>query len=565
MPNRTTPSVGALAPELAAGIYGLDILRRDVEDEAHNTTRFVILSRERMEAGPQRTARDHDLYLQSAERARGAFTRRLAASPPTAVNMTKLESYQLEGQFFASMFYADVEGHPEDPAVALALEELAFFCAELTVLGVYRASPFRGQDPGTGKPIARSDPIPIPNAGNRRIQRVHMTETRFDALCIGNAICDVFAHVEEDFLVQEKLVKGSMRLDRHPREAVRLFEKMGQTVRVSGGSAGNTAAGIASLGGKPAYFGKVAEDELGDSYYHDMNGTGVYFNTPRLREWKPTARSMILITPDGERTMNTYLGACTEFSPTDVDEDVVAASAVTYMEGYLWDPEEAKKAFLKAAEVAHLNGRKVALTLSDSFCVDRYRSEFLALITDKVVDLLFANEHELKALFETGDLDTAIAAAAQTSALTALTLGEEGAMAIKGSEIVKVPAVPVDNVVDLTGAGDLFASGFLFGLARDYKLTHAAELGCLCAAQCDRSRRCPSRAAFEERRRPERFRNLRQAAGSVPLSGAKTAWRRCRRQAFHPGKARPETHCLRQVSSGCPRWGRRASLPGPGR
>ncbi|MBO6507341.1 MAG: adenosine kinase [Roseibium sp.] len=308
-----------------------------------------------------------------------------------------------------------------------------------------------------------------------------MTETRFDALCIGNAICDVFAHVEEDFLVQENLVKGSMRLI-DTEEAVRLFEKMGQTVRVSGGSAGNTAAGIASLGGKPAYFGKVAEDELGDSYYHDMNGTGVYFNTPRLREWKPTARSMILITPDGERTMNTYLGACTEFSPSDVDEDVVAASGVTYMEGYLWDPEEAKKAFLKAAEVAHQHGRKVALTLSDSFCVDRYRNEFLSLMSDKVVDLLFANEHELKALYQTGDLDTAISAAGETGALTALTLGKDGAMVINGSDTVKVSAQAVDNVVDLTGAGDLFASGFLFGLARDYKLADAAELGCLCAA-----------------------------------------------------------------------------------
>ncbi|WP_298985136.1 adenosine kinase [uncultured Roseibium sp.] len=308
-----------------------------------------------------------------------------------------------------------------------------------------------------------------------------MTETRFDALCIGNAICDVFAHVEEDFLLQENLIKGSMRLI-DTEEAVRLFNKMGQTVRVSGGSAGNTAAGIASLGGRPAYFGKVAEDELGDSYSHDMNGTGVYFNTPRLREWKPTARSMILITPDGERTMNTYLGACTEFSPSDVDEDVVAASAVTYMEGYLWDPEEAKKAFLKAAEVAHLNNRKVALTLSDSFCVDRYRDEFQSLLADGVVDLLFANEHELKALYQTGDLDTAISAAKENGALTALTLGSEGAMAFDREETVKVDAKDVANVVDLTGAGDLFASGFLFGLARDYKIADATELGCLCAA-----------------------------------------------------------------------------------
>ncbi|TYC79923.1 adenosine kinase [Stappia sp. BW2] len=308
-----------------------------------------------------------------------------------------------------------------------------------------------------------------------------MTETRFDALCIGNAICDVFAHVEEDFLLQENLVKGSMRLI-DTDEAVRLFDKMGQTVRISGGSAGNTAAGIASLGGRPAYFGKVSEDELGDSYYHDMNGTGVYFNTPRLKEGKPTARSMILITPDGERTMNTYLGACTEFGTADVDEEVVASAAVTYMEGYLWDPADAKKAFLKAAEIAHANGRQVAITLSDSFCVDRYRGEFQGLLTDGVVDLMFANEHELKALYETSDLDSAVNAARESGALTALTLGKEGAMAISREETVKVPAQVVDNVVDLTGAGDLFASGFLFGLARNYKLTEATELGCLCAA-----------------------------------------------------------------------------------
>lgn len=308
-----------------------------------------------------------------------------------------------------------------------------------------------------------------------------MTDLRYDALCIGNAICDVFAHVEEDFLVAEDLVKGSMRLI-ETDEAVSLFNKMGQTVRISGGSAGNTAAGIASLGGSPAYFGKVAEDELGDSYAHDMNGTGVTFTTPRLQDGKPTARSMILITPDGERTMNTYLGACTEFGPLDVDEDVVAAAAVTYMEGYLWDPAEAKKAFLEAAKIAHKHDRKVAITLSDSFCVDRYRDEFLGLLRDKTVDLMFANEHELKALYQTAGLDTAISAARESGAMTALTLGEAGAMVITGDETVKVPAQTVDNVVDLTGAGDLFASGFLFGLARDYSLHEAAELGCICAA-----------------------------------------------------------------------------------
>ena len=308
-----------------------------------------------------------------------------------------------------------------------------------------------------------------------------MTNVTYDALCIGNAICDVFAHVEDDFLVAENLVKASMRLI-DTGEALRLYDKMGQTVRISGGSAGNTAAGIASLGGKPAYLGKVARDELGDSYAHDMKGTGVYFNTDPLVGGAPTARSMILITPDGERTMNTYLGACVELSPKDVDPTVVAASAVTYMEGYLWDPPAAKRAFLEAARIAHENGRKVGLTLSDAFCVDRYRDEFQGLLRDGVVDLMFANEHELKSLYQTADLDTAIAAARETCKLTALTLGSNGAMAITREQTVHAPALKVSEVVDLTGAGDLFASGFLFGLARDFDLKTSTELGCLCAS-----------------------------------------------------------------------------------
>jgi sugar/nucleoside kinase (ribokinase family) len=309
-----------------------------------------------------------------------------------------------------------------------------------------------------------------------------MTSQTFDALCIGNAICDVFAHVEEDFLARESLVKGSMRLI-DTEEAVRLYEKMGQTTRISGGSAGNTAAAVASLGGKTAYFGKVAKDDLGDAYRHDMRGTGVHFETPALIDGVPTARSMILITPDGERTMNTYLGACVELSENDVDPQVVAASAFTYMEGYLWDPPAAKRAFLKAAEIAHGAGRKVSLTLSDSFCVDRYRSEFLTMMRDGTIDLLFANEHELRALYETADVDTAIAAVREDCALTALTLGAEGAMAISREKTVRVPAQKVDEIVDLTGAGDLFAAGFLVAQSRDYDLSMSAELGCLCAAE----------------------------------------------------------------------------------
>ncbi|NVK36018.1 MAG: adenosine kinase [Rhodobacteraceae bacterium] len=308
-----------------------------------------------------------------------------------------------------------------------------------------------------------------------------MTEAKFDVLCIGNAICDVLAHIEDDFLVNESLVKGSMRLI-DTDEAVRLFDKMGQTTRVSGGSAGNTAAGVASLGGKPAFFGKLADDDLGDSYAHDMKATGVHFDTPRLVGDDPTAYSMILISPDGERTMNTYLGACTKFGPSDVDEAVVAGAEVTYMEGYLWDPEEAKKAFLHAAKIAHDNGRKVAITLSDSFCVDRYRGEFQNMLNDGTLDIMFANEHELKALFEAADLETAVEAAKDFDVLTVVTLGENGAMVVTQDETIKVPAFPVDEVVDLTGAGDLFASGFLYGLIRDFSHEDSLKLGSLAAS-----------------------------------------------------------------------------------
>ncbi|WP_310621851.1 adenosine kinase [Flexibacterium corallicola] len=310
-----------------------------------------------------------------------------------------------------------------------------------------------------------------------------MSEIQFDALCIGNAITDVFSHIQDDFLVTQNLHKGSMRLV-DTNEALRLYDLMGQTIRISGGSAGNTAAGIASLGGKPAYIGKVSNDEVGSNYAHDMSGTGVYFNTPPLAEGEmASGRSMILITPDGERTMNTYLGAATKLSPADIDPEIVKASAITYMEGYLWDPEMAKKAFIKASEIAHSEGRLVSLSLSDSFCVDRFHDEFNGLIKEGIVDLIFANEHELKALYQTADLKTAIAAAKRDCPLTALTLGAEGAMAISKEEIVHVPASEGVNVVDLTGAGDLFASGFMLGLARKLSLAECADLGCICASE----------------------------------------------------------------------------------
>ncbi len=292
-----------------------------------------------------------------------------------------------------------------------------------------------------------------------------MTDTRFDVLCIGNAIFDVLASVEEDFLVAESLTKGSMRLV-DAEESLRLYDRIGAAVRIPGGCAGNTASGVASLGGRAAFVGKVAADELGDAYGHDMRGAGIHFATPALKDGAPTARSIILITPDGERTMNTYLGACQELGPADVDPATVEAAAITYLEGYLWDPPAAKEAFRRASGVAHAAGRRVAITLSDSFCVDRWRPEFLSLLRTGTVDTLFANEHELKALYETS------------------ALGAAGSMAVTREETHHVRAQPVDKVVDLTGAGDLFASGFLTGLARGLPLADCLRLGGIAAAEC---------------------------------------------------------------------------------
>ncbi|MEP3275492.1 MAG: adenosine kinase [Stappiaceae bacterium] len=309
-----------------------------------------------------------------------------------------------------------------------------------------------------------------------------MSDSRFDVLGIGNAIFDVLAHVEEDFLVRENLVKGSMRLI-DAEEAVRLYDKMGPAMRISGGSAGNTIAGVASLGGRAAYIGKVADDELGAAYGHDMRSIGAHFETSLLNDGAPTARSMILVTPDGERTMNTYLGACVDLTVDDIDPEIVQSSQITYMEGYLWDPDAAKDAFRKAMQLSHEAGQKTALTLSDSFCVDRYRDEFLSLIKDGSLDIVFANEHELKALYQTADLNTAIEAIRNDASLAIVTLGEEGSISVAADKTNKVPAAKVETVVDLTGAGDLFASGFLFGLARNYPLVECAELGALAAAE----------------------------------------------------------------------------------
>ena len=313
-----------------------------------------------------------------------------------------------------------------------------------------------------------------------------MTDPRFDVLGIGNAIVDVISRTEDDFLVREGLVKGSMRLI-DAEEAERLYEHMGPAKEISGGSAGNTIAALAGLGGKAAYFGKVADDHLGKAFAHDIHAVGVHFETaPLMRiapDHAPTARSMILVTPDGERTMNTFLGACTHLTPADIDEAIVAASQIVYLEGYLWDPPAAKEAFREASRIAHAHGRRVALTLSDSFCVDRFRAEFLDLMRSGVVDLVFANQAEVKALYETSDIDAGIAALRADVALAAVTLSEAGSLVASRDGVVRVAASPVEAVVDTTGAGDLYAAGFLYGLTHDFEPAACAELGGLLAAQ----------------------------------------------------------------------------------
>ena len=308
-----------------------------------------------------------------------------------------------------------------------------------------------------------------------------MTE-RFDVLTIGNAIVDIIAQAEEDFLVREEIAKGAMNLIDADR-AEHLYAAMGPATEASGGSAANTAAGVASFGGRAAYFGKVADDQLGTIFAHDIRAAGCHFQTAPLDGPPPTARSMIFVTPDGERSMNTYLGACVELGPEDVEEDVVAATAITYFEGYLWDPPRAKDAIRQAAEIAHANGRRMAMTLSDSFCVERYRAEFLDLMRSGTVDLTFANEAEAKALYETSDLDSALTALREDCAMSVVTRSEKGAVVVGNGVEAKVEAHPVERVVDATGAGDLFAAGFLHGLTTGREPAECARLGAMAAAE----------------------------------------------------------------------------------
>jgi sugar/nucleoside kinase (ribokinase family) len=257
---------------------------------------------------------------------------------------------------------------------------------------------------------------------------------------------------------------------------------MGPAVEASGGSAGNTAAGIASFGGRAAYFGKVAEDQLGGIFQHDIRAQGVHYQTKPEGNHPPTARSMIFVTPDGERSMNTYLGACVELGPEHVEEAVVAEAKVTYFEGYLWDPPRAKEAILECARIAHANGREVSMSLSDPFCVGRYRSEFLELMRSGTVDIVFANRQEALSLYETEDFDLALSKLSQDCRLAAVTMSEEGAIIVRGDERFRIPAYAITELVDTTGAGDLFAAGFLFGYTQGRPLEDCGKLGCLAAA-----------------------------------------------------------------------------------
>lgn len=309
-----------------------------------------------------------------------------------------------------------------------------------------------------------------------------MSATRYDVIGIGNAIVDVLSHSDDDFLARQKMPKGSMSLiDEKRAEAI--YNAMGPVIECSGGSAANTIVGVAMLGGKAAFIGKVKDDELGHTFARDIRASGVAYTTPLAKEGPSTARCYILVTPDGQRTMNTYLGAAQDLSPGDISADEIRSAKVLYLEGYLWDPKQAKEAFVKAAGIAHESGRTVALTLSDAFCVDRYRKEFLQLIRNKTVDLLFANEAELKSLYETGDFDAAVEALRKDAGIAVVTRSEKGAMVVTKDTIDAVPAFPVERVVDTTGAGDLFAAGFLYGFANGMPHTNSLKLGALCAAE----------------------------------------------------------------------------------
>lgn len=310
-----------------------------------------------------------------------------------------------------------------------------------------------------------------------------MAQAKYDVLTIGNAITDVLTKVDDSFITEQGMNKAIMHLVEGDRSEYLYGLMADDKLQIAGGSAANTAAGIASLGGKSAFVGKVADDEVGNFFAKDFRETGVDYQTKLLLNGAASGRCMIFITPDGERTLNTYLGACHDLTEADITEEQIGSAAITYMEGYLWDPEEAKRAFVKAAHFAHKHERAAAITLSDPFCVNRFREEFIDLLKSKTCDYVFANLEELKALYKTDDMAEAVQQIAQDAEIAAITLGDKGAMAIHNGEVITIPAFPVDKVEDATGAGDLFASGFLLAVARGQTMEEALKLGCLCASE----------------------------------------------------------------------------------
>ncbi|HEX5531448.1 MAG TPA: adenosine kinase [Methylomirabilota bacterium] len=308
-----------------------------------------------------------------------------------------------------------------------------------------------------------------------------MAEPELDVVGIGNALVDVLSQADEDEVTRQGLVKGTMHLVDEAR-ARTLYEAMGPGVEMSGGSAANTVVGVASFGGRAHYVGKVRDDQLGEVFGHDLRATGVGYDTPRATSGPPTGRCLILVTPDAQRTMSTFLGASVRLGPADVDPRLIARGRILYLEGYLFDPPEAQEAFRAAAAIAHEAGRKVALTLSDPFCVERHRAAFLDLV-EHHVDILFANELEICALYQVRDFDAALPHVRGHCELAALTRSAKGSVLVNGSRMHVVRAHPVEAVVDTTGAGDLYASGVLYGLAQGLDLPTCGRLGSLAAAE----------------------------------------------------------------------------------
>jgi len=304
---------------------------------------------------------------------------------------------------------------------------------------------------------------------------------KYDVVGVGNALVDVISHADDQFIGAYELVKGSMTLVDTDR-ALYLYKALGSAVEMSGGSAANTMTGVASFGGTAAYIGKVSDDDLGNVFGHDLRAVGVQFRPGQPDGETPTGRCIIVVTPDAERTMNTYLGVSSLLCADDIDEATVAAGKVLYMEGYLYDRPEAKKAFRRAAAIAHANGRMVSLTLSDSFCVDRHREDFRSLVTDEV-DILFGNRDELISLYQVDTFEEAVQCVQRDCHLALITVGAEGCYIISRDGVRTAPAEPVHQVLDTTGAGDLFAAGFLYGFTRDYPLEHCAKLGSIAAAE----------------------------------------------------------------------------------